>query len=299
MQWFKLPSDFHDAPELSEIFEELGWEGYGRTIGAISILAKNISKQKEPVVELSTKCWCKRLGCRTAALKKLFSMLVSQGVLQLEIKKSDESGYLSYPEEVGELSERSWKEVGKKLDNFPVTESTLIRVSPGNLLFLNVFPVKKSEISDPTDIDKDIDKDKEYKHTRADEENAEKKPTDSTVVPIKKTKPSKPKIPPCPHEEIRDLYHKILPELRTCKILNTTRKKLLNNLWKEDSRHQSLEFWERYFNHIKTSDFLMGRTPSSGGRTQFTADFEWVIDLDHFVNIVENKYHNNQSGQPA
>ncbi|MDH3325871.1 MAG: YdaU family protein [Gammaproteobacteria bacterium] len=94
----------------------------------------------------------------------------------------------------------------------------------------------------------------------------------------------------CPQEEIKKLYHEILPMLPKIKIWNDKRKKILRARWRESTKHQSLEFWERYFNRIKTSLFLTGR---AGGDRPFTPTLEWLITESNFIKVIEGNYHND------
>lgn len=91
----------------------------------------------------------------------------------------------------------------------------------------------------------------------------------------------------CPHEEIIKLYHEKLPMLPKVKIWNDKRKKLLRTRWRESEKHQSIEFWEGYFNHVSTSLFLTGR---SGGDRPFTPSLEWLITSSNFVKVIEGNY---------
>lgn len=89
----------------------------------------------------------------------------------------------------------------------------------------------------------------------------------------------------CPHQLIIDSYHEIVPELPRVKILTDKRKKLLKARWREDEKRQDVEFWRRFFTYVKTSDFLMGRTPSG-----WQANFEWLINSENFVKVIEGNY---------
>lgn len=91
----------------------------------------------------------------------------------------------------------------------------------------------------------------------------------------------------CPHDEILNLYHKILPMLPQVKIWNDKRQKALRTRWRESEKHQSLEFWEGYFNHVSKSLFLTGR---SGGDRPFTPSLEWLINSANFVKVIEGNY---------
>lgn len=93
----------------------------------------------------------------------------------------------------------------------------------------------------------------------------------------------------CPHEQIISAYHEILPEMPQVKVLTEKRKSSLKARWREDEKRQDLEFWNRFFNYVRTSDFLMGKTPSG-----WQADFEWLVNSSNFVKVIEGKYDNRK-----
>jgi hypothetical protein len=104
-----------------------------------------------------------------------------------------------------------------------------------------------------------------------------------------------PKIPPCPHQKIRELYHEMLPELMPMKIWNSTRRQHLQARWRESQEFQSIDFWERLFAHIKKSDFLVGRKQrASPDKPAFKADLDWIIRPQNFAKIIEGKYDNEK-----
>lgn len=107
--------------------------------------------------------------------------------------------------------------------------------------------------------------------------------TDKSLVPSKLADD-------CPYQLILDSYHEILPEMPRVKILTEKRKKFLKGRWREDEKRQDIEFWRRFFNYVRTSDFLMGKT-----QTGWQADFEWLVNSSNFVKVIEGKYDNRKS----
>lgn len=95
---------------------------------------------------------------------------------------------------------------------------------------------------------------------------------------------------PCPHQQIIELYHRILPELPVVRIWSDKRKKYLAARWREDPERQTLDWWTDFFNYVRSCDFLMGRVPPSGDRPPFQADLEWIVTSGNFVKIVEGRY---------
>lgn len=95
----------------------------------------------------------------------------------------------------------------------------------------------------------------------------------------------------CPHQEIIALWHEILPELTSVRTWSAKRSKALKARWNskdmEGNSFNSLKFWRKYFEYIRESNWLMGKS-SSG----WTPTLEWVITESHFNDIIEGKYHN-------
>ncbi len=101
----------------------------------------------------------------------------------------------------------------------------------------------------------------------------------------------KPKKPRCPVTAIVDLYHRVLPELPEVKVLTDTRRKYIQARWNEKRNRQTLDFWERYFEYVRQSPFLMGQTEGSHGKPPFRADLEWLVRPSNFAKVIEEKYH--------
>lgn len=100
---------------------------------------------------------------------------------------------------------------------------------------------------------------------------------------------SKPSVPTCPHEQIIELYHKRIPTapMVNLKLWGGARAKHLKARWREDKDRQNLEWWDGFFQHINTSDFLCGRTKPTNGRAPFHVDLEWIVNHGNFVKIHE------------
>jgi hypothetical protein len=96
---------------------------------------------------------------------------------------------------------------------------------------------------------------------------------------------------PCPYNQILDLYHEILAELPRVRKFTEHRRKMLSARWNEKAKSErglysdTLEFWEGFFKYISQSDFLMGR------KTDWRANFEWIVKKKNFNNIIEGAYH--------
>lgn len=94
--------------------------------------------------------------------------------------------------------------------------------------------------------------------------------------------------PVIPYQEIVNAYHEHLPKLAQVYKLTDSRKVHIKTLWNDEL--DDLDTWVNYFKHISRSDFLMGRSPPTNGRS-FVADFDFIIKPGNFVKISEDKYH--------
>ena len=101
----------------------------------------------------------------------------------------------------------------------------------------------------------------------------------------------------CPHEEVVNLYHSILPELRHIEVWSDTRKGYLKQRWREiltthklSSKAEGLEYFTEFFQFIRESPFLMGKVERKDGKP-FQADLEWILKPTNFIKIIERKYH--------
>jgi len=88
----------------------------------------------------------------------------------------------------------------------------------------------------------------------------------------------------CPHQDIISLYHEILPELRKVKKWTPKRQAQLRARWREEKKHQNLDWWRRYFEYVRESSFLMGENNP-------WLDLEWLTNQGNMVKVIEGKYH--------
>ena len=95
--------------------------------------------------------------------------------------------------------------------------------------------------------------------------------------------------PPVPFAEIVDLYHQCLPELSRVEKLTKTREGYIRQRWQEDLT--DLSHWRNYFDFVRQSEFLMGRSKPTNGKPPFRADLEWITRPNNYAKIAEEKYH--------
>ena len=96
--------------------------------------------------------------------------------------------------------------------------------------------------------------------------------------------------PSLSQSQVLELYHKILPELpRVVKWTNTRKTKMRTCLL--DKERQSIDFWEKYFNKVKNTPFLLGENNHG-----WKADLEWLIKESNLIKVLDGKYDRNGKG---
>lgn len=104
--------------------------------------------------------------------------------------------------------------------------------------------------------------------------------------------------PPCPIDEIVELYHQTLPELPRFLVRNATRDGYIRSRWREffaagdfTTKEGGIECFRWLFaDQVKPSKFLTGRSDANGSRKPFAADLEWLMRPTNFAKVIEGKY---------
>lgn len=88
----------------------------------------------------------------------------------------------------------------------------------------------------------------------------------------------------CPHSEIIDLYRQKLPELTQplkARWIGSKGSQALRIRWREDQRHQSLEFWGWFFDTVRTNPFWLGQNDRG-----WKADLPWLVKRENFDKVL-------------
>lgn len=93
----------------------------------------------------------------------------------------------------------------------------------------------------------------------------------------------------CPHQQIVDLYHEMLPSATHVRCWTSKRRRALKARWDEDKKRQNLDWWRRLFEYIATCDFLMGRVHSQG-KPPFEISLPWIVNEENLAKIIEGNY---------
>lgn len=99
------------------------------------------------------------------------------------------------------------------------------------------------------------------------------------------------RVPPCPTDEIVELYHSKLPMLSRVVALSDARKRAISARWHEVcgsdklDKAAGLEFFAWYFQHASQSAFLTGKSK------EWRADIDFLMTASKFAKVVEGAYH--------
>ena len=108
------------------------------------------------------------------------------------------------------------------------------------------------------------------------------------------------KLPTCPTQAIVDMYHEVLPELPTVRLMDDKRKRAIAGLWrfaltskKPDGqpRAQDAEeakVWTRqFFERARVNDFLMGRNAREGAHANWKCDLDFLLTDKGMKHVIE------------
>jgi hypothetical protein len=95
----------------------------------------------------------------------------------------------------------------------------------------------------------------------------------------------------CPHAKIIELYNRLLPELQGVipERWSGARATHLQSRWRESPKHQTLEFWERFFTCLRNYSFYLGDNDRS-----WRATLGWIVQKRNFDNLIERFVHDSK-----
>jgi len=92
------------------------------------------------------------------------------------------------------------------------------------------------------------------------------------------------------YQLVVDEFNSKLSELGEVKVLSDKRKAwikgAIKQMEKTDNDFTKIETWVRYFDYVSGIDFLMGR------KTDFTATFDFLVNKNNLLKVVEGNYDN-------
>lgn len=107
-------------------------------------------------------------------------------------------------------------------------------------------------------------------------------------------------VPACPADRLVELYHEVLPELPQCRVMPDARRKALQRRWRwvltsklpggarrAESADAALDWFRRFFERARGSDFLMGRGHRSAGHEGWQCDLDFLLGDKGLKTVVE------------
>ena len=91
-----------------------------------------------------------------------------------------------------------------------------------------------------------------------------------------------------PYAAIFEAYSRALPSCPQIKVKDDARRRAIRSLWRLDEKFQRLEFWEKYFRYVATSEFLMSMKGTG---------FDWLMKPANFKKVIEGNYHDARAIQ--
>jgi hypothetical protein len=112
--------------------------------------------------------------------------------------------------------------------------------------------------------------------------------------------PVRQAMPACPSARLVDLYHERLPELPRVRLMTDARSKALQRRWRwvltsrrEDGQPracdagQAVDWFDRFFERARSSDFLMGRGGRGAGHEGWQCDLDFLLSDKGLKLVVE------------
>ena len=133
--------------------------------------------------------------------------------------------------------------------------------------------------------------------TRPDQEECTSSQNPKTTKPRRRARTKASSVPLSEfHGSIVGAYHEICPMLPRVEVWTERRRGLLTDRIEDrcaaGKPADTVEYWRGFFENVAASDFLCGR------KTDWRADFQWLLDPEKFVNVVERKYANTSPTSP-
>lgn len=126
--------------------------------------------------------------------------------------------------------------------------------------------------------------------------------TEPTVlVASKKLATAKaPPLPPCPVDQVIEVYHELLPELPRVRLMDDKRKRCITRTWrwvltskKSDgspracTSDEALGWMRNFFERARDNDFLMGRGQRGAGHENWRCDLDFLLTDKGMKHVIE------------
>lgn len=104
----------------------------------------------------------------------------------------------------------------------------------------------------------------------------------------KAQKTAKPdKLPPCPYQEIVELFHAGMPRSPRVTVLTDARKTRLRVIWRSQENFRDLKFWRAFFLHCSTVPWMRGDRTGSDNQPIPPASLDTLLRPANFPRYVD------------
>lgn len=107
-------------------------------------------------------------------------------------------------------------------------------------------------------------------------------------------------LPRCDTQSIVDLYHEVLPEMPTIRLMNDGRRRAISSMWKfvltskrsdgqrrAHNADEAMEWLRGYFGRVRDNDFLMGRSAKASGHESWRCDLDFLLSEKGKKHVLE------------
>jgi len=107
-------------------------------------------------------------------------------------------------------------------------------------------------------------------------------------------------LPPCPIEQVVDVYHELLPELPRVRLMDDTRKRSISRMWRwvltskkpdgtrrAETADEAVGWVQDFFGRARDNDFLMGRGSRANGHENWRCDLDFLLSVKGMKHVIE------------
>lgn len=291
----------YNQPENPNVVK--GWAGCLDLLPECPLLAEVLQRAKSCASANSKtfKAFSEALGRVTETLSERYAKQLSKGLAIQEQEQEQEQEYIDVSNETSSSANANASESAAEnqtdlFDSIEEPRHTLVGKSDAQLAEASAPKNGQTESKPLTDLETDPAPKVAPNPADAHPEIASETPQTGEIAPADALAPKSAKRnPPVPYQKVVDLYNaKCTPALAAAR-LTDKRKDDIRNRWHEmqeytgaKTEEETLAEFGKYFDRISRSDFLKGL------KTDFKADFPWLMQRGKIELVFEGRYDSRQ-----
>ena len=261
MKWYKHDSNAHLDAKLQDVLLDYGLEGYGLYWYCLELITNRVDKDNVKFnLEHDSRMIARNTGSTPKKVSEMMKYFVKLGLFE------DTSGSITC------------LKLAKRLDK-SMSSNKEMREIIANLRGNNHDKIKNSHDSVMMESGIVMQEENRLEENRINNTNHDDVTGAPVEVPEKQNH--------CQYEKIKSEYNRILSERPRVEILSDGRKTKLRSIWNMNKDFQTIKFWTEFFEYVKQSDFLMGRSNSD----YKGCDFDFLLQKSKFIKTYEGGYH--------